>query len=71
MTDKNCVKLYVTIYLKIPNDVTKAARPSRITVDTQVMLACFDVNGLAMEASASDKLIPAWAALTVKKLPFR
>lgn len=33
--------------LKIPNDVTKAARPSLITLGTQVMSGTFDVKGLA------------------------
>lgn len=50
------------MYLANPNEVTKAARPSLITVGTQLMSVIWDVNGLATEASASDKLIPAWAA---------
>ena len=31
---------------------------------TQEMLACFEVNGEATEASASDREIPAWAAFS-------
>lgn len=47
MTDRNSVKEYATINLKIPNDVTKAARPSRITFGTQVMSDTVEVKGLA------------------------
>jgi hypothetical protein len=47
MTDKNSVREYATMNLKIPNDVTKAARPSRITFGTQVMSAILEVKGLA------------------------
>jgi len=47
MTDKNSVREYATINLKIPNDVTKAARPSRITFGTQLMSDILEVKGLA------------------------
>lgn len=47
MTDRNSVREYVTINLKIPNDVTKAARPSRITFGIQVMSDIVEVKGLA------------------------
>lgn len=47
ITDRNSVREYVTINLKIPNDVTKAARPSRITCGTQVMSGTAEVKGLA------------------------
>jgi len=47
ITDKNSVREYATMNLKIPNDVTKAARPSRITFGTQVISAILEVKGLA------------------------
>jgi hypothetical protein len=47
------------MYLKTPNDVTKAARPSRIRVGTHDMSGVFDVNGEATDASASDNDMPA------------
>jgi len=47
MTDKNSVREYATMNLKIPNDVTNAARPSRITFGTQVISAILEVKGLA------------------------
>lgn len=49
--------------MKIPNDVTNAALPSRMMRSTQEMLATVEVNGDATELSASDREIPAWAAL--------
>jgi len=50
------------MYLKIPKEVTKAPRPSRIKCGTQVMLGSLDVNGAATEDSVSEREIPAWAA---------
>lgn len=47
------------MYLKTPNEVTNAARPSQIIIGTHRMSGIFEVNGAAIEASASDKLIPA------------
>lgn len=47
MTDRNSVREYATINLKIPNEVTRAARPSRITFGTQVMSDTAEVKGLA------------------------
>ena len=47
------------MYLKMPKEVTNAARPSRINSGTQEILGLFEVNGEATEASASDKEIPA------------
>lgn len=47
ITDRNSVREYATINLKMPNDVTKAARPSLITLGTQVMSGTFEVKGLA------------------------
>lgn len=47
MTEKNSVREYAIINLKIPNDVTKAARPSLITFGTQLMSGTLEVNGLA------------------------
>lgn len=58
MTDTNWQRLYAAMYLNIPKDVTKAARPSRITVGTQEMLATFDVKGEATDDSASDRDMP-------------
>ena len=51
------------MYLKIPKDVTRAARPSRMTVRTQEMLVTRLVKGEATEASVSDRDMPVWAAL--------
>lgn len=48
--------------LKIPKDVTRAARPSEITCGTQEMSSPLDVNGDAADDSASESEIPAWAA---------
>lgn len=64
MTDTNWQRLYAAMYLKIPKEVTKAARPSRMTVGTHEMFATFEVNGEATDDSASDKDIPVWAALS-------
>ena len=50
------------MYLKMPNEVTKAARPSRITVSTQEILVSRLVKGEATEDSVSDKEIPVCAA---------
>lgn len=47
--------------LTIPNEVTSAARPSRITIGTHSILGFLDVNGLATDASAFDNDIPALA----------
>lgn len=58
----NCVSEYAAMYLKIPKEVTRAARPSRITVRTQEMLVSRLVNGEATEDSVSDKEIPVCAA---------
>jgi hypothetical protein len=43
----------------MPDDVTKAARPSRISVGTHSIFGFLDVNGLAMDASELDNEIPA------------
>lgn len=59
--DVNWHMLYIPMYLNMPNDVTSAALPSRIKVGTHDMSSVFDVNGDAMEASASDIEIPACA----------
>jgi len=50
------------MYLKMPKEVTNAARPSRITVKTQEMLVSRLVKGEATEDSVSDKDIPVCAA---------
>lgn len=47
--------------LIIPNDVTNAARPSRITIGTHSIFGFLEVNGLATDASAFDNDIPALA----------
>lgn len=47
ITDRNSVREYAIINLKIPNDVTKAARPSRMTFGTQLISDTFEVKGLA------------------------
>lgn len=47
ITDKNSVREYATINLKIPNDVTKAARPCRMTLGIHVMSGILEVKGLA------------------------
>ena len=46
------------MYLKMPKEVTRAARPSRITVGMQEMSATLEVKGDAIEASVSDKDTP-------------
>ena len=50
------------MYLKIPNEVTKAARPSLTSSGTHEMSGSREVKGEATEASASDKDMPALAA---------
>lgn len=50
------------MYLKMPKDVTSAARPSRITVRTQEMLVSRLVKGEATEDSVSDRESPVCAA---------
>mmetsp|Transcript_26715 Transcript_26715/g.61557 ORF Transcript_26715/g.61557 Transcript_26715/m.61557 type:complete len:289 (+) Transcript_26715:768-1634(+) len=50
------------MYLKHWKEVTSAARPSRMTWITQVMSALLDVKGAAMDASASERETPTWAA---------
>ena len=50
------------MYLKIPNEVTRAARPSLTSSGTQEMSGSREVKGEATEASASDKDMPALAA---------
>lgn len=45
-----------------PNEVIRVARPSLITVGTHSIFGFLDVNGLAIDASAFDKDIPAFAA---------
>lgn len=49
------------MYLRIPNDVTIEALPSRIKFGIHDMLGVFDVNGEATDASASERLTPACA----------
>ena len=49
--------------LKIPDDVDRAARPSRMTLGTHEMLASRDVNGEATDDSASESETPTCAAL--------
>jgi len=58
ITETNWQRLYAAMYLNIPKEVTKAARPSRITVGTHEMFGTLDVNGEATDDSASDKDIP-------------
>ena len=50
------------MYLSMPNAVINDALPSRIRAGMHEILGCFDVNGLATEASVSLKLTPACAA---------
>ena len=57
-TEINWINEYVAMYLNIPYEVTSAQRPSLITVDTQLIDASLDVNGLATLASRSDNEIP-------------
>lgn len=45
--------LYKAMYLNTPKEVTRAQRPSRISVGMQVMFGIREVNGAATEASAS------------------
>ncbi len=54
---------YKLMYLKQLKLVTSAARPSRMTSGTQVMSKTRLVNGAATEASASEREMPASAAL--------
>ena len=49
---------YAAMYLKMPKEVTRAARPSRITVGMQEMSATLEVKGDAIDASVSDKDTP-------------
>lgn len=51
--------LYMAMYLNMPKEVTNAARPSLINDGTHDTSSVFDVKGEAIEASASDKDIPA------------
>lgn len=53
--------------LKIPKLVTRAHLPSVINVGTQVMSGTVDVNGAAIDASATDREIPMWAAFRAFK----
>lgn len=62
-TETNWTMLYKAMYLKTPNDVTKAARPSLITVGTHSILGVREVKGEATDASASDSEMPACAVL--------
>jgi hypothetical protein len=48
--------------LTTPNDVTNAERPSLIIKGTHSMFGFLEVNGLATDASAFDKEIPAFEA---------
>ena len=53
------------MYLKMPKDVTRAARPSRITVGMQDMSATLEVKGDAIEASVSERDTPAGHLMSV------
>jgi hypothetical protein len=50
------------MYLKIPNEVTRAARLSLMRAGTHEMSGVFEVKGAATLASASDSEMPALAA---------
>lgn len=43
----------------MPNAVTNDALPSRMRLGMHEMFGCFDVNGLATDASVSLRLTPA------------
>lgn len=58
MQVKNYIKLYSSINLNAWNDVVIAHLPSRSKVITQLMSYTADVNGAAIDASASERLIP-------------
>jgi len=47
ITERNSVREYATMNLKIPNEVINAACPSRITFGTQVISDNLEVKGLA------------------------
>lgn len=51
------------MYLNIPKLVTRAQRPSVMSSGTQEMLDFLEVKEEATDASASDREIPALAAL--------
>lgn len=55
------------MYLKIPNEVTKADLPSFIMFGTHAMVGFLEVNGEATELSASEREIPVWAAFRALK----
>jgi hypothetical protein len=48
------------INLTTPKDVINVARPSLISLGTHSIVGVLEVNGLAIDASALDKLIPAF-----------
>lgn len=52
------MKLYAAKYIKMLNEVTSAALPSRISQGTQEISNTLDVNGAATEASESERAIP-------------
>jgi len=62
----NWMTEYKAIYLKHWNEVDKAALPYLSKTTTQAISVCFEVNGAATEASASDNEIP---TLAVFKAP--
>lgn len=51
------------MYLKRPKEVTRAARPSRMTATTHSTLDVLAVKAHAADDSFSLNEIPAWAAL--------
>lgn len=54
---------YAAMYLNIPKLVTRAQRPSLMRMGMHDIFGSCEVKGEATEASASEREIPAWAAL--------
>lgn len=61
MTLTNWVSEYMQMNLTRPTDAMRVERPSRMTSGTHEMLGVLDVNGLAIDASAWDNEMPAFA----------
>ena len=52
------MKLYSAMYLKTPNEVVNAQRPSLMSFGMQEMLETDEVKGAATLASASERETP-------------
>ena len=64
LKNKNTQKLVLIHNIFMKGNMVYAVYLYLITVGTHSMLAFFEVNGEATEASASDSEIPAWAVLS-------